>query len=114
MSLADFGVMEDIKDAYKRLKTLLDASGQQMPKNGAKRDGVYLRRSLDCAVIDMVHFLRAEEKKQEYDSVIGIFEGGPRAFPGAGFKEKTHIQIAVRNPKCIIGYFQVRGYEVLR
>jgi hypothetical protein len=114
MSLADYGVMEDIKEAYKRMKALFDSSSEPLPKNQTKKDGIYLRRPLDCAVIDMVHFLRAEEEKREYDTVMGIFEEGPRAFPGVGFKEKTHIQIAVRNPNCIIGYFQVRRYEILR
>src|SRR5712691_81116 len=56
--------MEDVKDAYRRLKALLDASGEPMPRNQAKTDGISLRRSLDCAVIDMVHFLRAEEKNK--------------------------------------------------
>lgn len=29
--------------------------------------------------------------------------------PGAGFKERTHVQIAVPNPDCIIAYFRVAG-----
>ena len=114
LSLADYGVMEDIKEAYARLKALFDVSGQPLPKNELKRNGIHLKRFLDCAVIDTLHFLRSEEDKPEYDSVIGIFEEGKAAFPGAGFKEKTHIQVSVRNPDCIIGYFQVPGYEVFR
>ena len=114
LSLADHGVMEDIKNAYARLKSLHEVSSKPLPTNELKRDGFYLKRFLDCAVIDMVHFLRSAEGKPEYDTVLGVFEEGKQVFPGAGFKEKTHIQIAVRNPNCIIGYFQVQGYEIFR
>lgn len=112
LSLVDYGVMEAIKQAYVSLKTLFEASGEPLPRNLLKRDGIYMKRFLDCAVIDMLHFLRSQEDKEDYDSVIGIFEEGSSPFPGAGFKEKTHIQVAVRNPACIIGYFQVPGYEI--
>jgi len=114
LSLADYGAMGDIKNAYARLKAIFEASGKPLPTNELKRDGIYLKRFLDCAVIDMVHFVRSAEGKPEYDTVLGVFEEGTPVFPGAGFKEKTHIQVAVRNPKCIIGYFQVQGYEIFR
>jgi hypothetical protein len=114
LSLFDFGVMDDITSAHARLQALFKASKQSLPKNELKKDGFYLKRFLDCAVINMIHLLRAEEGKPEYDTVIGIFEEGPTAYQGAGFKKKTHIQVAVRNPNCIIGYFQVRGYEIFK
>lgn len=114
LSLFDYGVMDDVRDAHKRLSTLFRRTGQPLPKNEIKRDGFYLKRNLDCAVINMVHFLREEEKKEQYDSVIGIFEEGPPAYRGAGFKEKTHIQVAIRNPSCVLGYFQVPGYEIFK
>lgn len=40
-----------------------------------------------------------------YDSVRGVFEEGLEPYPGSAFKEKTHIQVCVRNPNCIKGYF---------
>src|SRR5712675_585112 len=55
LSLADHGVMEDIKNAYARLKSLHEVSSKPLPTNELKRDGFYLKRFLDCAVIDMVH-----------------------------------------------------------
>lgn len=40
-----------------------------------------------------------------FDSVRGVFtEGGP-AFEGAGLFEKSHIQVCIRNPNCIKGFF---------
>jgi hypothetical protein len=41
-----------------------------------------------------------------YDSVRCAFAEGPPAFPGAGIRAASHIQIAVRNPGCIIGVFR--------
>ncbi|OQX80647.1 MAG: hypothetical protein B6D64_02915 [Bacteroidetes bacterium 4484_276] len=32
-------------------------------------------------------------------------------YPNAGFKEKNHIQIAIRNPNCIKGYFFPREID---
>ena len=41
----------------------------------------------------------------DFDSVRGIFIEGRAAYEGAGFADKSHIQVAVRNPGAIIGYF---------
>jgi hypothetical protein len=30
-------------------------------------------------------------------------------YPGAGFRNRTHVQIAIRNPEMILGYFRVVG-----
>ena len=34
-----------------------------------------------------------------------------KLLPGAGFKERNHIQISVRNPNCIKGYFLPRDLD---
>ena len=36
---------------------------------------------------------------------------GNDLYPNAGFKEKNHIQIAIRNPNCIKGYFIPRELD---
>ena len=59
---------------------------------------------------ETLHRTREEIGQPRYDTVTAFFENGDIAFPGAGFKEKTHLQIAVRNPAVILGYFRVRGY----
>ena len=40
-----------------------------------------------------------------FDTVYGYFQEGKEAFPGAGVREKSHIQICVKNLSCIKGYF---------
>lgn len=78
------------------------AEGKELPKNRGKDNAA---RYLDRSVVEFMHALRAHEKLEPYDTVRGAFwEGGP-LYPESGFSKKTHIQIAVRNPKCIKGYF---------
>jgi hypothetical protein len=105
LNLTDYGVIEELRAAYGVLET--SRSGKRMLANSALNAGVPMLRRLDCAVIEMLHQLRSKLKLDSYDSVFGVFDEGHAAYPGAGFKEKTHIQLAVRNPDVIIGYFRV-------
>lgn len=98
---------------------LLTARGGEefLPKNGEGKE--LWKRKLDCAVINMVHELRAVTQTvdwqaanpeilplQPYDTVRGAFwEGGP-IYPGARIERKSHVQICVRNSANIIGYFR--------
>lgn len=70
--------------------------------------GDLLNRKLDCAVINAIHEFNAGHGIQEYDSVKAAFWEGEELYETAGFREKNHIQICVRNPQCIIGYFLPR------
>jgi hypothetical protein len=44
-----------------------------------------------------------------YNSVYGVFEEGNFVYPGAEFKDKTNVQIAIRSPAVILGNFRVEG-----
>jgi hypothetical protein len=39
------------------------------------------------------------------------FYEGDELYPNAGFREKDHIQICVRNPNCIKGFFLPRNLD---
>lgn len=110
LNLTDYGAMEEIKKAYDILNYFFYVTKKPLPKNEAQVNGIFLKRHLDCAVINTVHALRKGVEQQQYDSVYGVFEEGKALFDGAGFKEKTHIQLAVRDTNCILGYFRVPGY----
>jgi hypothetical protein len=43
-----------------------------------------------------------------FQTVRGIFVEGEPAYEGAGMRTKTHVQVAVRDPGCILGYFKPR------
>lgn len=62
-------------------------------------------RNLDCAVIEHLHTINTA---RPFDSVKGIFMEGKPLYENAGFREKDHIQLCIRNPNCIKGYFLPR------
>jgi hypothetical protein len=86
-------------------KLLADKSGFELPKNekGFKDDLDLIKRKLDCAVIE--YFLSIDNNSKKYDSIRGVFIEGNPIYKDSGFNEKTHIQICIRNPNCIKGYF---------
>ncbi len=81
-----------------------------MPTNSDDPDS--LRRNLDCAVINWLHFARERLDEPAIDTVKGIFFEGGKAFSGSSFREKTHIQICVRNSNMIKGVFRVADSEL--
>lgn len=91
--------LELLKAAYDFLIT----EQLNIPKN--KRGFI---RELDCAVIETLHELQ-EIKDIPFDSVRSLFTEGKPCYPGAGFSDKNHIQICIRNPNCIKGYFIPRN-----
>ena len=109
MDLTDSFFLEELKEAYEVLKESCNLVGTSIPKNesGGSSTDKLLRR-LDCAVIQTAHRINDEIENQPYDSVKGVFWEGNPLYPEAGFSEKNHIQICVRNPNCIKGYFRPR------
>lgn len=109
LDLLDYENLSFIKDAHNLLTAISDTLGTDMPVNkasGTSKD--LLLRELDCAVIETLHQVRVEAKLPPYDSVRGVFTEGKELYNNAGFKEKDHIQICIRNPNCIKGYFLPR------
>ncbi|MCU0654197.1 MAG: hypothetical protein MUF64_02550 [Polyangiaceae bacterium] len=79
------------------------ALGESFPRNRGDTPELKLRIG-DCAIINTYLDMRAQEGVI-HDTVRGCFlEGGP-IFEGSGISRLAHIQVAVRNPACIIGYF---------
>lgn len=106
MDLMDSEFLKELKVAYKTLEESIPLTNKPMPANvGATQDK--LIRRLDCAVIQTAHKIN-EYKSASYDSVRGVFWEGKELYPNAFFKEGNHIQICVRNPNCIKGYFLPR------
>jgi hypothetical protein len=109
LNLADVNQSISIKSAYSLLAQNAKSLGVEMPANQSPdRQGLLLKRTLDCSVIELVHALRKRDGVEAFDSVIGVFEEGAPMFPGAAMKERTHVQIAVRNQASILGYFRPR------
>ena len=85
----------------------MQSSNQVMPVNSPvyPGDSENLLRRLDCAVINWTLGL-VELTYGRFQSVRGVFQEGDLAFPNSAIRRKSHIQIAVRDPACIVGYFR--------
>jgi hypothetical protein len=108
-----------IKDYHSSLEQIYKILGDDLPKNKNSKSDPHqdmLLRELDCAVIEYMHQSIYENWKKEilesgisktknFDTTRGVFTEGGKAFEGAGLFEKSHIQICVRNPNCIKGFF---------
>ncbi len=114
------------KRTYDRLATDHKRAGIALYRNIDIVQDLYkdkILRELDCAVIEHMYQniltqIKDDISRQGFteehlpDSVRGAFvEGGP-VFEGSGIHEKTHIQIAIRNPNCIKGFFLPRKERI--
>jgi len=102
------------KDRYGKLIEECEAIGKEVPRNVNppwqvdSPDRIY--RRLDRAVVESIHQMVSNAKGMaEFESVRAVFLEGRPLYPDAGFLERTHIQICVRKPELILGYFRPRG-----
>ncbi|QDQ28651.1 hypothetical protein FNU76_21105 [Chitinimonas arctica] len=81
--------------------------GLPLPKNhkASDSDVDILLRELDRAVFKFIHEARVEDKQPAYQAVRGAFSQGDRVAENSGFSTRTHIQIALREPSCVLGWF---------
>lgn len=109
-NLMEASTLQLLRDGYQILKAAMETAGISMPtnKHAGKDQFDLLLRHLDCAVIETIHETRTKRQEPAFDTVRGVFWEGSDLYPNAGFKEKNHIQICVRNPNCIKGFFRVR------
>lgn len=105
LDLLDSKNFELLKKGHTILSQTLKVSGTPMPVNRGKDEDLALRE-LDCAVIESLHGFLKETGEREFDSARGVFWEGNPLYEGAGFKDKNHIQICVKNINCIKGYFR--------
>lgn len=97
-----------VRAAYVAYRDVCKTSGEPEARN---RGRDFTARYLDCAVFETLHRLRENEGAPPFDTVRGFFVEGTELYPGAGIRDRDHIQICVRNPKQIIGYFLPRNVQ---
>jgi hypothetical protein len=107
--LGDTWATRQLRGFYDRLIIDLKAASAPIPVNRAARakDFDLVLRNLDCAVINfgMKAYDTSTGGTPYFQTVRGVFvEGGP-AYEGAQILMKNHVQIAVRDVSCILGYF---------
>jgi len=102
-----------VKDAYRSIVQQAKNAKGKMPVNQSlpgDKTGDKVLRYLDCAVMKRLHSIIELKRKSDptvspFDTVRAVFGEGVPIYEGSGFREKTHVQIAVRNPDCIKGIF---------
>ena len=105
-NLLEVDALSEMQRAHEYLATASKAAGVPLPRNkGAERG----QRFLDKAVVGVMHSLRAEQQLAPYQTVRAAFLEGEDLYDGAGFKARNHIQIAVLDTDCILGYFRLPG-----
>jgi hypothetical protein len=104
LNLLDAQHIALVRQAHTNLVRLSQESGNALPSNSHGPD--LLLRKLDYAVIRLLHRTREEQGELSFDTVRAAFFEGERLYDNAGFAAKNHIQVCVRNPACIKGYFR--------
>ena len=99
--------IELVRLAYQSFAAVQAKAGLPMPENRkAPKDESpdLVLRYLDCAVINHLHSIIAG-KMEPFDTIRGLFGEGSAIYEGSGFRERTHVQIAVLNLLMIKGVF---------
>ncbi len=101
LNLAERTSVEHVAEAYSSLRLMLEAEGRldELPRNKGGR------RSLDYCVMEALHALRADRGLDPYDTVIGYFGEGAPIYEGAELRHQNHLQLCVRRPGAVIGFF---------
>ena len=120
--LLDSRFITTLKQYYELMAESYKILNKELPKNrdipnDKNKDKIL--RELDCTVIEFMHqsilnqIIEDEKVKgfsefNTFDSARGVFTEGSEIYPGAGILDKNHIQICIRNPNCIKGFFLPR------
>ena len=103
LDLLDYQNLVLLKEVYNDVSLREGVLPQNRTASGSSDE--LLLRYLDCHVIEKLHELNRMDREPSFDSVKAVFWEGPFLYPNAGFREKNHIQICIRNPDCIKGFF---------
>jgi len=115
LDLTDKYYIEQVRNSYASLKEILNRTNTSMPQNKATKGAAFTTykklRGLDCSVIEALH--KEIEKRGEipFDTVRCVFIEGNPIYEDSGFYDQTHIQVCVRNPNCIKGFFLPRSED---
>ena len=107
--------MDNYLAAYQSLEASQASKRQPMPVNeqSDEQDVTVLLRKLDCAVFNILHILRASQNLVPIQALKAAFYQGAKLVPTSEFQRDTHMQIALRDPGCVLGWFLTPGAALL-
>jgi hypothetical protein len=71
LNLTDYGVMNELALAYEATVGISAAAGTPLPVNSVRQNRIFIKRQLDCAVIQLVHKFRDSKGMDAYNTVWG-------------------------------------------
>jgi hypothetical protein len=102
LDLTDLRHTQRLRAAYLAVRKSSRQAGRALPKNIRKR------RDLDCFVINQLVSSSLEGDEVPYQTARCPFLEGIPAYPGAGMRRESHIQLVVFDKRCILGVFRPR------
>jgi hypothetical protein len=105
LNLIDAENLDLVKAAHKAYLDFCATSGMK-PLANKGRD--FRARNLDRIVFETLHKLREEKDQPPFDTVRAFFVEGELLYENAGLRSLDHVQICVRDPRKIVGYFLPR------
>ena len=99
LNLVEHGALRLLSETYNEMEKVYKVAKLPMPVN---KD---TRRELDCAVIKYIHQTNKTEGKRNFDSVRCAFGEGLLAYPTSNFSSQLHMQVCLKTPDLIKGYF---------
>jgi hypothetical protein len=106
--LLDIRNTKMLQALFPTFKADCEKSGLPIPENkpSFKNDPDHTKRYLDGAFLNWVMQVREQTENVRYHTVRCIFSEGEPAFQGSLIMLRSHIQVAVRDPQAILGFFR--------
>lgn len=102
LDLTEHGALKALKRTAGLMQHVFRRTGTSLPKN--RSDG---RRFFDRMLID-VHCETSRADGVEFPVVRGLFEEGSVIHSASHIRDLTHIQLAVRDNRAILGTWRVK------
>ena len=99
LDLNQRGTLDQLQLAAKQLEASYHSAGQTLPNNRGQR------RMFDNLLIN--YFCNKAASAHVYPVVRGLFEEGPPIHAASAFRRLTHVQLAVRDPRAILGLWRI-------
>jgi len=106
--------LTEFSAAYDLMLRSMESEDVPPPTNEAASpdDTDILLRHLDKSVFNYIHQVRHEHNAPPYQAVRAAFRQGKELAPRSGFHEGTHLQLALRDPSCVVGWFLPSGQRL--
>lgn len=109
--------IKEFSAAYQAMAEGLRMANAPIPANrkAHETDTDVLYRALDNAVFQWIHQRRESQLPAlpPFQAVRAAFPQGEKIAPTSGFNARTHIQIALRDNACVVGWFLPLDAELL-